>query len=113
MFDGTTELPLPDGVWGVDPQRSEIGFAVKAVWGLQTVRGVFGAYGGSPKVRAGGATGELTIEAGSLDSGRDKRDQCLRSPGFWLSSRFGGDSRGWMTENFLLSGRFWCAERAF
>jgi hypothetical protein len=35
---GTTQLPLPDGVLSVDPQRSEIGFAVKAMWGLQTVR---------------------------------------------------------------------------
>jgi hypothetical protein len=30
-----------------------------------------------------------------------------------LSSRFGGDSRGRITQNCLLSARFWCAERAF
>jgi hypothetical protein len=78
---GTTELQLPDGVWSIDPQRSEIGFAVKEMWGLQTVRGVFGAYDGSLKVRAGGAAGELTIEAGSL--GHNKRDQHLRAPDFF------------------------------
>jgi polyisoprenoid-binding protein YceI len=79
----TTEFPLPDGVWSVDPQRSEVGFAVKAMWGLQTVRGIFGAYDGSLNVRAGGATGKLTIKAASLDTGNNKRDQHLRSPDFF------------------------------
>jgi polyisoprenoid-binding protein YceI len=74
---------LPDGIWNVDPQRSEIGFAVKEMWGLRTVRGVFGAYDGSLEVRAGSAAGELTIEAGSLDTGHKKRDQHLRSPAFF------------------------------
>jgi polyisoprenoid-binding protein YceI len=80
---GANELALPDGVWSVDPHRSEIGFAVKGMWGLQTVRGVFGAYGGGLLVRAGGATGEVTIEAGSLDTGNEKRDRHLRSPDFF------------------------------
>jgi polyisoprenoid-binding protein YceI len=78
-----TEPPLPDGVWSVDPQRSEIGFAVKSLWGLQTVRGVFGAYSGSLEVRADGAAGELTIDADSLDTGQKKRDRHLRSPDFF------------------------------
>jgi polyisoprenoid-binding protein YceI len=77
------ELPLPDGLWRVDPRRSEIGFAVKEMWGLHAVRGVFGAYDGSLNVRAGGAAGELTIEAGSLDTGNNRRDQHLRSPAFF------------------------------
>ena len=73
----------PDGVWTVDPQRSEIGFAVKALWGLHTVRGVFGAYDGTLTVRAGGAAGKLTIDAASLDTGHKKRDRHLRSPDFF------------------------------
>ena len=76
-------LDLPDGVWTVDPQRSEIGFAVKDMWGLRIVRGAFGAYDGSLTVRGGGATGELTIEAGSLDTGQSRRDRHLRSPAFF------------------------------
>jgi polyisoprenoid-binding protein YceI len=80
---GTTEPPLPEGFWRVDPRRSEIGFAVKEMWGLRSVRGVFSAYDGSLLVRAGDAAGELTIEAGSLDTGHDKRDQHLRSPAFF------------------------------
>jgi polyisoprenoid-binding protein YceI len=83
----TTELPLPDGVWSVDARRSEIGFAVTEMWGLHTVRGVFGAYDGSLTVRAGGAAGELTIEVRSLDTGRNRRDQHLRSPAFFDAER--------------------------
>jgi polyisoprenoid-binding protein YceI len=70
---------IPDGVWNVDPQRSEIGFAVKDMWGLRTVRGVFRAYDGSLHADAG----ELTIEAGSLDTGHARRDRHLRSPAFF------------------------------
>ena len=77
------ELPPLDGVWTVDPQRSEIGFAVKDMWGLRTVRGTFGAYDGRLTVRGGGATGELTIEADSLDTGQSRRDRHLRSPAFF------------------------------
>lgn len=83
----TTAPPLPDGVWSVDPQRSEIGFAVKEMWGLRTVRGAFGAYDGSLEVRAGGAVGELTIEAASLDTGNGRRDRHLRSPAFFDAER--------------------------
>ena len=81
--DPSPELPLPDGVWTVDPQRSEIGFAVKALWGLHTVRGVFGTYDGTLTVQAGCAVGRLTIGAASLDTGHGKRDRHLRSPDFF------------------------------
>ena len=74
---------LPDGVWRVDPQRSEIGFAVKVLGGLQTVRGVFHAHEGSLDVRAGAGAGELRIEADSLDTGQGRRDRHLRSPDFF------------------------------
>ena len=73
---------FPEGVWNVDPKRSEIGFAVKSM-GLLTVRGVFHEYGGSLNVRAGGAVGELTIQAASLDTRNKRRDKHLRSSDFF------------------------------
>jgi polyisoprenoid-binding protein YceI len=82
-----TELSLPDGVWTVDRQRSEIGFAVRDMWGLRTVRGAFGAFDGRLTVRGGGATGELTIEADSLDTAQSRRDRHLRSPAFFDVAR--------------------------
>ena len=80
---GATELPLPDGQWRVDPSRSEIGFAVKDLWGLRTVRGGFGTCDGDLEVRDRAATGRLTIDARSLDSGHARRDDHLRSPDFF------------------------------
>ena len=73
---------------GVDRRGSEIGFAVKEMWGLRTVRGIFRAYDGSLRVQAGGAAGELTIEAGSLDTGQHRRDRHLRSPAFFDVERY-------------------------
>jgi polyisoprenoid-binding protein YceI len=80
---GVTGSPLPEGVWSVDSQRSEIAFAVKEMWGLRTVRGVFGAFKGGLVVRPKGAMGELAIDAASLDTGHAKRDRHLRSPAFF------------------------------
>jgi polyisoprenoid-binding protein YceI len=74
---------LREGTWSVDPERSEIGFAVKAMWGLVTVRGVFREFGGRLDVRASAAAGELTIEAASLDTRNNRRDKHLRSADFF------------------------------
>jgi polyisoprenoid-binding protein YceI len=86
--DGSAELPLPDGVWYVDRSRSEIGFAVKTLGGLATVRGKFAEYGGTMKTEQGHASGELTIGAESVDTGNRKRDQHLRSPDFFDAARY-------------------------
>ena len=79
----TAEPVLPEGVWNVDVRRSEVGFAVKEIWGLRTVRGVFTAYEGHLKVQAGTASGALTIVAESVDTGNDRRNQHLRSADFF------------------------------
>jgi polyisoprenoid-binding protein YceI len=79
----SAEPRFPEGTWNVDPGRSEIGFAVKAMGGLATVRGVFSAYDGSLTTGSTGAGGELTIVAASLDTGNRRRDRHLRSPDFF------------------------------
>jgi polyisoprenoid-binding protein YceI len=82
------ELPIPSGVWRVVREQSEIGFAVKGNWGLQTVKGVFGTFDGALSVVNGGANGQLTIEAASLDTGNARRDQHLRSAAFFDVERY-------------------------
>ena len=62
------------------PQRDDrpsAGGVLRDPRGLRTVRGLFGAYDGSLTVRAGDAAGELLIEARSLDTGNNRRDQHL------------------------------------
>jgi polyisoprenoid-binding protein YceI len=80
---GPTEQGLPDGVWNLDARRSEVGFAVKEMWGLRTVRGVFTACEGTLKLHAGDAAGALTIEADSVDTANPRRDRHLRSAAFF------------------------------
>jgi polyisoprenoid-binding protein YceI len=75
--------PLPAGIWTIDQQRSEIGFAVKEMWGLRTVHGVFGAYGGTLELGPGKRGGKLTIDADSIKTGNNRRDRHLRSPAFF------------------------------
>jgi polyisoprenoid-binding protein YceI len=82
------DLRVPDGIWRVDPERSEVGFAVKSVWGLVTVRGVFAAHGGSFDALAGNAVGDLTIDAASVDTGNARRDNHLRSSDFFDVERY-------------------------
>jgi polyisoprenoid-binding protein YceI len=78
------ETLLRGRAWRVDPTASTLSFDVKTVWGLQTVRGTFGEFEGTLTVAADGiATGELTIQAATLDTGHRKRDEHLRSEDFF------------------------------
>jgi len=80
---GRVRQLFPDGTWSVDRRRSEIGFAVKSLWGLATVRGTFDAFEGTVTSRDGALTGKLQIDAASLDTGNRKRDTHLRSADFF------------------------------
>jgi polyisoprenoid-binding protein YceI len=77
-----SEPALPACVHTVDQHRSEIGFAVKGMWGMVTVRGVFHEFSGTLDASGSEAHGELTIDAASLDTGHEKRDRHLRSADF-------------------------------
>jgi polyisoprenoid-binding protein YceI len=78
-----SEPALPACVHTVVQDRSEIGFAVKGMWGMVTVRGVFHEFSGTLDASGSGAHGELTIDATSLDTGHEKRDRHLRSADFF------------------------------
>lgn len=82
-IDHSRARTLADGVWSIDPRRSELGFEVKDMWGLRTVRGRFATFEG--RVHAG--QGELSIDAASLDSGDKRRDRHLRSASFFAVER--------------------------
>jgi polyisoprenoid-binding protein YceI len=82
-LDTPSELGLPVGSWHPDPDQSRIGFEVKTMWGLVTVRGRFSRFAGQLRIHTDGASANLTIEAASLDTGNAKRDEHLRSADFF------------------------------
>ena len=72
------------GQWVLDPQASQAGFAVRHFWGAVTVRGHFGRLDGESSIAADGtATGQLVIDAASLDTRNKQRDKHLRSADFF------------------------------
>ncbi|ANP50086.1 polyisoprenoid-binding protein YceI [Streptomyces griseochromogenes] len=73
-------VAVETGTWQLDPAASTVGLRHKTFWGLVTVKGTFAAVTGEGQVRAdGSATGTVTLEVASLDTGNAKRDTHLRS----------------------------------
>ena len=70
------------GRWRIDPERSNVEFNVRNLWGLQTVMGHFDRYDGTLELAAQPSI-ELTIEADSLNTNNPKRDKHLRSADFF------------------------------
>ena len=74
--------------WRLDPVRSRAEFRVPNYWGLSKVKGTFDRLHGWLEVRGDGSRRlELTIEADSLHTGNDKRDDHLKSPDFFDARR--------------------------
>jgi polyisoprenoid-binding protein YceI len=79
LHDGTMA-----GTWTLDASRSQIRLRTKSVWGLVTVKGVFGQVEGTGTVSASGAaSGTITVASGSIDTKMKKRDEHLRSADFF------------------------------
>ena len=80
---------LPAGSWHVDRGQSRVSFRTRKLFGLIPVRGRFERFDGELSVDAGGAcTGRLRIDAASITTGNDKRDDHLRSAGFFHAESF-------------------------
>ena len=72
------------GTWQIDPNHSSAQFSVKHL-GVSTVRGAFTKVSGSAKYDPADPTKdslEATIEASSVDTRVEMRDNDLRSPNF-------------------------------
>ncbi|AGS72345.1 YceI family protein [Streptomyces collinus] len=73
-------VAVETGIWRIDPAASAVSLRHKTFWGLVTVKGAFAAVTGQGEVRPdGSATGTVTLDVASLDTGNAKRDAHLRS----------------------------------
>ncbi|MGE5286210.1 MAG: YceI family protein [Micromonosporaceae bacterium] len=72
------------GRWTLDPQASSVEFRVKHFWNAVTVRGWFERLEGEGTVQPDGTvTGQLVIDATSLNTKNKQRDRHLRSADFF------------------------------
>jgi polyisoprenoid-binding protein YceI len=86
-----TLLSDPDtaGVWNLVPAKSTIGFKIRNMWGLISVKGRFEDVSGDGQITGKGAIfGRVDIQVASLRTGIRKRDQHLRSADFFDAERF-------------------------
>jgi polyisoprenoid-binding protein YceI len=79
---------FPVGVWRVDPAKSRVGFDVRHLWGLATVRGRFDEFRGTLVSEEHGLGGELSIDAASINTKNRRRDEHLRSAAFFDVERY-------------------------
>ena len=83
MSTDTVTPVLTTGTWNVDPSHSSVEFQVKHM-GLATVKGFFGEFAGSLEVAEDGSVKAYgTVEASSLNTRSEQRDEHLRSADFF------------------------------
>lgn len=80
----TTGTAIRTGTWAIDPVHSNVGFAVKHM-GVATVRGEFRDFEGKIEIGEDLETSRAygTVEAASVDTGQEQRDEHLRSADFF------------------------------
>jgi polyisoprenoid-binding protein YceI len=67
------------GTYPLDPTRTTIGFATRAVFALVPVRGTFRLGRGTVRITDSGAEVDAVVRAASIDTGNGKRDDHVRS----------------------------------
>jgi polyisoprenoid-binding protein YceI len=81
--DTAVSSVLTTGTWNVDPSHSSVEFQVKHM-GLATVKGFFDEFEGTIEVAEDGTVNAHgTVEAASLNTRSNQRDEHLRSPDFF------------------------------
>jgi polyisoprenoid-binding protein YceI len=84
MSDHLLSVP---GRWRVDPSATHASFVAHTLWGLIPVRGSLATRSGHLLVKPPGASGELVLEAASVDTGIRLRNLHLRARAFFDASR--------------------------
>jgi polyisoprenoid-binding protein YceI len=80
----TDLLATASGTWRLDPASTTIEIHTTAIWGLSKVKGTFAAVSGTGTVGDDGSiSGELTVDAASIDTANKRRDKHLRSAEFF------------------------------
>jgi polyisoprenoid-binding protein YceI len=84
MISTSKSTLVPAGTWTVDPAHSSVGFAVKHL-GIATVRGKFDGFEGTLEIGEGDQSARAygTVQAVSVDTGDEGRDEHLRSADFF------------------------------
>ncbi|HEX5017906.1 MAG TPA: YceI family protein [Actinomycetes bacterium] len=80
---GTT-LQQTTGTWTIDPSHTRVGFSAKHAM-VATVRGQFNEFSGTLQLDGSAperSSAEVTIQAASISTGSNDRDNHLRSPDF-------------------------------
>jgi polyisoprenoid-binding protein YceI len=82
-------LPAAAGIFSLDPAHTQVGFSVKHMM-ITNVKGTFGAFKGGFELDESGAlvSTNIDIEAASIDTNIEKRDNHLRSPDFFDVATF-------------------------
>jgi polyisoprenoid-binding protein YceI len=78
----STSLPLENGTWTLDPAHSQVGFKIRHL-GITTIRGSFPASAATVHVADGKADITVDIDAASISTGNEYRDQHLLAPDFF------------------------------
>jgi polyisoprenoid-binding protein YceI len=85
----STATTVPAGTYSIDPVHSRVGFAVRHL-GIATVRGHFGSFEGSFEIGDELDSTKVygSVEAASVDTQEQQRDDHLRSADFFDVERF-------------------------
>jgi polyisoprenoid-binding protein YceI len=77
------------GAWVLDPAGSSVEFSGGAFWGMVPVRGTFGTVSGTGTVgEDGSASGQVVVDASSLNTKNKTRDKHLRSADFFNVEKY-------------------------